>query len=184
MKTYTAEDITGGTLCLFPLPWTVQIILEQDDAQGKPWKEECGHGDVSEWVRRDKKPGERLLYSDRGGKLFYDFAGAIETAKREQWGCDLVKLEKKLGRKPTKGEIAVQAVESDFELLRRWCEGDWFYGVLCVRLVAEDGDIIETEYLGGVSSEGEHWKECAADMINTLLEPLQASFAHRELLAN
>jgi len=184
MKTYTAEDITGETLCLFPLPWTIKITLESDDCCGKPWQEQCGHGDVSEWVRRDKRPSERLLYSDTCGKLFYDFAGAVETAKHQGWGCDLVKLEKELGRKPTKGEIAVQAVESDFELLRRWCEGDWFYGVLCVRLVAEDGDIIETEYLGGVSSDGEHWKECAADMINTLLEPLQERFAHRELLAN
>ena len=184
MKTYTAKDITGGTLCLFPLPWTVKITLESDDSYGKPWKEECGHGDVSERVRRDKRPGERLLYSDKGGKLFYDFAGAVETAKREQWGCDLVKLEKELGRKPTKGEIAVQAVESDFELLHRWCEGYWFHGLVSVTLLAENGEEIETECLGGVSSEGEHWKECAADLVNRLLEPLHERFGHRELLAN
>lgn len=184
MKTYTAKDIKGETLCLFPLPWKIKISFENDDSHGKPWEEESYHGNVSEWVRRDKKPGERLLYSDRHAKLFYNFESAVETAKREGWGCDLLKLEKKLGKKPTKGEVAVEAVENDLQLLRRWCEGDWFYGVLCVRLLDENDQEIKTEYLAGVSSDGNLWKECAADLINALLEPLHERFEHRELLAN
>lgn len=60
--------------------------LESDDSGESPWDSCDGHGDVSDWTRRDKAPGELVLNDDRGAKRFYDFAGACRIARRDGWG--------------------------------------------------------------------------------------------------
>jgi len=60
--------------------------VEHDGDHGAPWKEEDGHGNVSEWTRRDKLPGELVLSEEGRSKRFYDFAGACKTARRDGWG--------------------------------------------------------------------------------------------------
>lgn len=62
-----------------------RVNVENDD-KGAPWDEEAGHGPVSDWTTRDKRPGERVLSSDHGSKRFYDVAEANRIAKREGWG--------------------------------------------------------------------------------------------------
>lgn len=73
--------------------------IESDDTHGAPWEEEDGHGDVSEWTRRDKLPGELVLSEDGRSKRFYDFAGACKIARRDGWGFlpEPVRVERRAG---------------------------------------------------------------------------------------
>lgn len=73
--------------------------IESDDTHGAPWKEEDGHGDVSEWTTRDKLPGELVLSEDGRSKRFYDFAGACKIARRDGWGFlpEPVRVERRAG---------------------------------------------------------------------------------------
>lgn len=56
------------------------------DDQGAPWDNECGHGRVSDWERRNKRPGEWVLINDGSHKRFYDAQEAMAIAKRDGWG--------------------------------------------------------------------------------------------------
>ena len=114
---------------------------------GAPWKEEDGHGPVSEWTSRDKKPGEWVLSSDRGSKRFYDAAEATRIAKRDSWGLtdeEKAKLATKLGRTATKGEVTAEAVRLDFEHLRGWAN-DKYLTETAHELADECGRAIESE---------------------------------------
>ena len=62
------------------------VALEPDDCHGAPWEEEDGHGPVTDWETRDKRPGEMLLNEDGRAKRFYDFAAACRLARRDGWG--------------------------------------------------------------------------------------------------
>ncbi len=107
---------------------TIKITFHHDEDMGPPWEEHDGHGAVTEWVHRDKYPGERLLCSDRSSKRFYDVAETMKIAKKDGWGLcdeDKAKLAAKLGRPPTKKEVTAEAVERDFEYLRAWCADEW-----------------------------------------------------------
>lgn len=62
------------------------VTLEPDEWHGAPWEEEYGHGPVTDWETRDKRPGELVLSEDGRAKRFYDFAAACRLARREGWG--------------------------------------------------------------------------------------------------
>jgi hypothetical protein len=73
---------------------TFRVEFEDDTDSGPPWEECDGHGVVSDWTRRDKCPGERVLCSDRGSKRYYDVQASTAIAKRDGWGlCDEHKAE-------------------------------------------------------------------------------------------
>ena len=121
-----------------------------DDCYGPPWKEECGHGPVSDWERRKKLPHEWVLAEDRGFYRFYDSKAALETALKEGWGPKDPAM--------TPRQNAAAAVRKDFENLRAWCNGDWSY--VGVRVILLDVDEEDTEEdteedaaLGGVHSD-------------------------------
>lgn len=63
-----------------------EMRIERDEDHGAPWDEEDGHGPVSGWERRDKRPGEMILSEDHGARRFYDFAEACRIARRDGWG--------------------------------------------------------------------------------------------------
>ena len=64
-----------------------RVTIEADRDHGAPWDEEDGHGPVSDWTRRDKRPGELTLDSDgHGSRHLYDFAEACRIARRDGWG--------------------------------------------------------------------------------------------------
>ena len=98
------------------------ILIEwfADPFMGPPWDEHDGHGPVSEWTTRDKRPGERPICSDRCSKRYYDFAEAVKIARRDGWDAPPYKT-------GTKGEQAVRAVAADYEYLKRWCDDDWHW---------------------------------------------------------
>jgi hypothetical protein len=113
-----------------------------------PWEWADGHGTVSDWTQRDKRPGEVVLCSDRSSKRYYDMQGAIKTAKAEGWGYDYDSVLPT----DTPGQKAVKAAQNDFNYLKAWCNNDWWYSCLHVSLLDPDGEDLEDydDYLGGV----------------------------------
>lgn len=154
---------------------TFSVNLEPDDCHGAPWEECDGHGPVSDWTSRDKLPGERVLNSDRGSYRYYDVAEATRIAKADCWGIGTARLDawrERIGQEPTRGQITAAAVESDFQYLRAWCDGEWQYVVVVVTLLDTDGSgtwMYET--IGGVeSNEKEHIAKLAQELAETVAD--------------
>lgn len=142
---------------------TLIVKTEHDPDASAPWEECDGHGPVTEWTRREKKPGEFLLCSDRSAKRFYDFAQAVETAKSEGWSCSEVLPT------DTKGQKAHKAVMADYEYLRAWCENRWEYLIVTVSIIDQEGEEIASDSLGWVESYRDHWLEIAQSMADDLI---------------
>lgn len=142
---------------------TYAAKLERDDVAGAPWEGECGHGDVTGWETRDKRPGEMVLSKDRRAKRFYDFAGSVKLAKRDGWNAEPYDVPGE-----TKGQRAHKAALADFNRLKAWCDDEWCYvGVIVARVCpccdeVEEGD---THSLGAVESDaGEYLWEVAQEL--------------------
>jgi hypothetical protein len=99
---------------------TITLRWFYDDSMGPPWKEHDGHGPVTDWTSRDKRPGEMVLNSDRHSKRYYDFAEAVRIARRDGWDAPPYKT-------GTPGERAHRAAMRDFEHLKRWCNDSWHW---------------------------------------------------------
>lgn len=65
---------------------TFKVEFPDDEDAGPPWEQGDGYGIVSDWTRRDKKPGEVVLSTDRSSKRFYDWQATNKKAKEEGWG--------------------------------------------------------------------------------------------------
>jgi hypothetical protein len=138
--------------------YTVRVKVDIDECIGEPWKEHDGHGIVSEWrSRNSKQPGEMLLCGDGGHCRFYDFAATVKIAKRDGWDAQPYG--------GTAGERAHRATLADFEYLRRWCNGDWGWVVVSVE-VSRNGALVAEDCCGGIESEGDYWREHAAEVAN------------------
>ena len=158
----------------------IRVAVERDDCMEPPWENADGHGPVSDWTHYQpncgigsKAPGQRVLCSDGGMVRFYDYAAAMELARKDGWGLApdrLAALERGLGRKATAGEIRAAAVDHDFEFLRGWCNDQWEY--VSVKVVLEDEDCreISSDSIGGVESCGTYWVELANEMASALVE--------------
>lgn len=143
------------------------VTFPIDEGHEPPWESDCGTGIVSEWTSRDKKPGERILHSDRSSKLFYDWQGTIAKAKLDCWGLcpdEISNLADNLGRTPTKGDIVAESVRQDFERLRGWCKDDWVY----VGVVVKD-DEGESQSVWGIESDCDSYlAETAYELANEM----------------
>ena len=142
-----------------------RVNAEYDLYTAPPW-EECdghGHGIVSDWTTRAKKPGECILASDRSSHLFYDIAESIKIAKRDNWGA-------KTG---TKGEQAARAVNADFDYLRRYCADQWHYIGVIVTQIDENDEPKNPDYshaLWGVAdSDPDYCTEAANELIDQII---------------
>lgn len=147
-----------------------RIYIDHD--YGAPWEESDMHGSVSDWTGRDKKPGELVLSVDGRTKRFYDYAGAMRTAKADGWGT---------GDGPREGETPGQyrhrAVMADFEFLRGWCNHDWHWcGVSVCLITDDDGEPYEDfgHALWGIESNaGDYLREVAADRAEEITRGLE-----------
>ncbi len=122
--------------------YTVTVSVYVDEDMGPPWKQHDGHGPVSEWTTRKKRPGERMLNDDKASCRFYDWQEAIVIAKRDNWGIPdeaKAELSAKLKREPTKDEITAEAVRRDFEYLRGWCNDEWQWHGYETTITGPDG---------------------------------------------
>jgi hypothetical protein len=135
---------------------TFRVKIEHDDDGAAPWERADGHGPVSDWTRRDKRPGEWVLSSDRNSKRYYDAQDAARLARVDGWGLDdeaRAELAAKLGREPKPGEVRAEAVRRDFEFLRRWCADQWHYVGVTVSHVQSGND----ESLWGIESDADEY---------------------------
>ncbi len=158
---------------------TFRVSIPYDDCAGAPWEDDYGHGPVSDWRHSayscypEKAPGERVLASDHGSYLYYDVAEATRIAKLDGWSlpaANMAKLAARLGREPTRGEIAAAAVELDFDFLRRWCSEQWHYvGVVVTLLDSEGDETNESASLWRIESES---TECIAEVAKELAEEI------------
>lgn len=152
--------------------YSVRVKCSRDDMMGEPWKEHDGHGPVSDWRAKDsKRAGERILCEDRGMARFYDFAAAVKLAKADGWDA----LPYKTG---TAGERAVRAVEKDMQYLADWCADRWCW-VYVVAEVSRNGAVIGQESCGGIESEGDYWREMAAELAQGLIDADKAERRER-----
>lgn len=148
-----------------------RIELVYDDTHGAPWDEEDGHGPVSEWTSRDKRPGEMILCQDRHSKRFYDFAAAVAIARAEGWDA--------APYTGTRGERAARAAMRDFNRLREWCTDQWNYVGVVVHLLDDDGDDMnEAASLWGIESDDyDYHRDVAKELADEILDALAATIA-------
>lgn len=133
------------------------------DNTDTPWDLCDGHGPVSDWRPIDsKRPGERVLCTDRRSARFYDVAEATRIARREGWGT-----RGDDGMKP--GARAAAAVEADFQYLRGWCNDEWSY--LCVAVeVSRNGKVVAEDSCCGIESLNDYWREWAAEQAQRAID--------------
>lgn len=85
-KLFSEVPCYGTTVELEHDGFALSLSIEHDDTARQPWRDEDGHGPVTDWERRDKRPGELVLCHDHDSYLFYDFAEACRIALRDGWG--------------------------------------------------------------------------------------------------
>jgi hypothetical protein len=161
---FDAEVINGESIELEWEGWRIVATIHDDDHNPPPWKNEDGHGDVTEWTTRDKEPGELVLNEDGRSRRFYDFAGACRIARRDGWNAEPYDVP---GETPR--QRAAKAARADYERLRRWCNDDWRYVGVALQVWFEDVQLTD-EYgaaLWGIESDcGEYITETANELIS------------------
>lgn len=173
----TSADISyNGQRIELENGWYAIVRTEWDDSMAEPWKEHDGHGKVSEWRTykwrdgRGKRAGERTLCMDGYSARFYDFAGAVETARKDEWGCNHIITDDhgatiiSYGH-ATKGELAACAAQQDFDRLRAWCNDYWQWIGVVVTIYDADGTKVEQDSVWGIESDGDYWKDVAAELL-------------------
>lgn len=162
MTTYHTENLTIEN-------YDVRIEYWYDEYIGKPWEEYDGHGDIREtrayYGHPDKKPGEIIIHQDWGTWWIYDFAGAVEKAKSEGWGC-------KESEGLTPNQVAAKAATEDMNYCRRWLDDKWHWAGFTVTVIDDNGDEIESDSCGGFESDTDYFKESAHESAKNLVEQL------------
>lgn len=164
MQRYSDGDIIARDGVRF------RVAIERDEDAPPPWEWYDGHGSVSNWTSREKRPGELILIRDQGSYRYYDFQEAVKIARREGWGgCK--------GNFPTRRAKAAAAARANYEFLRRWCNDDWEWVWVSVTPFYPDGDENDDlmESCGGVCSDDSDYMvdeliDCALYNINQRLE--------------
>lgn len=153
----------------------VTATVHHDPDMGPPWEEHDGHGPVSDWTTRDKRPGERILSTDRDSHRFYDFAEAVKIARKDGWDAKPYKT-------GTAGEQAVRAAEADFLFLKAWCDDEWTWCGVAVT-VSKNGVDLTGEYdhaLWGIecnASDNGHLAEIAEELVGDALDAAKTKLA-------
>ncbi|MDE2202718.1 MAG: hypothetical protein KGJ38_08320 [Burkholderiaceae bacterium] len=129
-----------------------------DEDMGPPWKVHDGHGPVSDWTRRDKRPGERVLCEDRGARRYYDWQAACKLARKDGWNVEPFDAPNRIER----------AVQADFDRLRAWCNDEWHWCGVSVRLDGADENFYHA--LWGIESDaGGYFEEVREELADECL---------------
>ena len=163
LHAYQTETRESGTLS-FRVDWFY------DSDSDAPWNNEDGHGPVSDWEHRSKKPGEMILNSDRGSHRFYDFAEAVKIAKRDGWNTAPYNW-------PSEGARAHAAAMADYERLRQFCTDQWHYCGIVVTLLDADGepDSVNASLWGIESDCTDYHEEVINELIQECLDQITAT---------
>lgn len=144
--------------------FTFRVEFEHDDGHGAPWEGFDGHGIVTGWEHREKRPGELILSDDRGARRFYDFAETCRLALREGWNAAPYRDDE------TPRQRAAKAARADYEYLRAWCDDDWSYVVVTVTLLDDDGEETEvSDCLGGVETLRDYHETAAGELVDEIM---------------
>lgn len=139
--------------------FTLTVSLQSDYGHGTPWEIEEGHGPVSGWTSRPKRPGELVLSENRGFRRFYDFQEAVKIARREKWGMSGTES-------LPAGERAYIAAMADYKRLIGWCKDEWTYVGVVVTVSREGVELAEAS-LWGIESDAESYiLEVANELIH------------------
>lgn len=146
-----------------------KVDMPNDHDAEHPWQFD-GHGPVSDWTRRAKRPGEMVLCEDRGQRRFYDFQKAVKAARADGWGSQ--------GDEGlTGGAKAAKAALADFDRLRRYCADQWGYVAVIVSLVDDEGEdmSLPKQALFGVESDsGDYLLDVATELADEVIAQLKA----------
>ena len=148
-----------------------RVSFEHDAFMGEPWKEHDGHGPVSAWTARDKRPGERILAVDRHHRRYYDVKAALKIARRDGWGCSCPE-----GTHQTARQRAACAVDRDFEYLRGWCADEWQWTSVDVQQLEAGQPVGERESLGGIDGDhdgGKYLTEVAYELADQIIARIE-----------
>jgi hypothetical protein len=169
---FDANVCDGETIECNAHGFTFVATIHTDDHPGKPWELEDGHGHVSKWTTRAKRPGELVLARDRDAFRYYDFSGAVAKAKAEGWNAPPYD--------GSKGERAARAARADFERLRAWCRDEWHYVGVAV-VVVKNGIRLtgpfDCSQWGIESDAGEYLTDTANELLDDALSRSKAALA-------
>lgn len=134
-----------------------------DEFGDSPWENDDGVGVVSEWTRRAKRPGEMTLARDREKFRYYDFAATMRRAVAEGWSAAP-------HDQGTRRQRAARAVIAEFQRLRAWCNDEWHYVGVSVRMVNADGEEFgEAESLWHIESDAtDYHRDVASELADSL----------------
>jgi len=150
-------------------PFTIRATIEHDWHTGAPWLEHDGHGPVSDWTTRAKRPGELVLTTDGPHRQYYDFAQACRIARRDGWNTppyDTIE---------TPRQRATRAAMSDYEALRAWCNDKWYWcGIVVTVTHTESGLELVSDSLWGIDanypgSDNSYLTQCAMELAESAL---------------
>lgn len=130
---YAGEEVR------YKLPGGLYAIvkIEYDTDYGPPWENSYGHGVVSDWEHREERDRRWVLCQDRWSYRHYDWRETLKIAKRDGWSHS--------------GDI-MDAVRSDYEYLRAWCNNKWCYVGVIVELYDANEELIGEESCWGYES--------------------------------
>jgi len=156
--------------------FTITAAIHHDSDSGAPWKENDGHGPVSEWTSRGKSAGERVLISDRHCSRYYNFSEAVKIAKRDGWGVAGGKQEKE-----TDAQYATRAAEHDFSVIKAWCNDEWSWCGIVVT-ASREGIELGTASLWGIElnypgSDNAYLLEVANELLPEAITAAKATLA-------
>lgn len=136
------------------------VSYHYDYDHGDPWKEEDGHGPVSEWRdKKTKRPGEMIVTTDRDQCRFYDFQEATKIAKRDGWVDP---------QSPKRKQLIREAVMRDYIRLCRWCNNQWYWMGVMVKDVETD---VSASLWGIESDAGDYLNEVRDELCEELYLP-------------
>ena len=154
------------------------VAIEYDDMGRFPWKEEDGHGPVSDWRKRGynghypKAPGEMLLHCDGRAALFYDYQEACKIALAEGWNCAPYNIEGE-----TDKQRAARAAMADYKRLRDYCAGHWSYVGVIVTASRHGIELASASLWGIESDAGDYLEEVARELAGEVQEQAREQVA-------
>ena len=168
--------------------WRAVATIEEDHDQSPPWKTDDGHGPVREARRHrrhtygayspPKHAGEMVMHDERGTVWLYDYAEACRTARRDGWGT-------RDGQQPgeTARQYAARAARADFDALRDFLRGEWFYVGVKVTVSYKHTELgtaslwrVDCNYPG---SDNSYLDDVAAELLREAVADARETLQHR-----
>lgn len=137
----------GDSEHTLPNGWKLVFKLQYDNDSDPPWEDCHGMGVVTDWIHgaSDEKYGW-VLSDDNWSHRYYDWRATLSEAIRDGWDAAPYGV-------GNKHEKAMRAMKSTYELLRRWCNNDWWHVGLIVELYDKNGEELGSDSCWGFESD-------------------------------